>query len=590
MGQPEPPDSEGFGLTLFYVFISFLILIIPTGLMGATLPVLIRQAVQAEEQIGERVGLLYALNTAGAVIGVLVAGFILLPSLGLWGTVWVGVGVNVLVFAIAALLARNVPVLGVQSKPGRGEGRHAIPRFRWGNSVAWIQPLMLLSGSITFLYEILWTRLLSHVLGGSIYAFATMLASFLTGITLGSFIAARFARERASAITYFVICQMLIAMTSIGIYFLIGRLQAGTIEAVRGAIIAMNYLFPATLFIGATFPLAVRILTPTAAVTSICSARIYAWNTCGAILGSLATAFLVIPNFKFAGTIFLGVAASLVVALLASIALTKFSVRRAEIPSVLLLAGVLFFRPSRPDAIIRASSLAGTSEGNEVYYEVGRSATTLMLQWGGMYYLRINGLPEAAIAPRGAPYSVDSRWLGALPVVARPATDSMLIIGLGGGVAVEGVPPTVKSVDVVELEPGVITANRTISGMRRSDPISDKRVRLIINDARSTLSLTDKKYDAIVSQPSHPWSAGASHLYTREFIALAQSHLNSGGVLLQWMNIQFVNEDLLKSLAATLPMYSLTFDCIDQSPRRCCSWLPMSGLILIRNCSHRTSR
>ena len=133
MGQPEPPDSEGFGLTLFYVFISFLILIIPTGFMGATLPVLIRQAVQAEEQIGERVGLLYALNTAGAVIGVLVAGFILLPSLGLWGTVWVGVGVNVLVFAIAALLARNVPVLGVQSKPGRGEGRHAIPRFRWGN-------------------------------------------------------------------------------------------------------------------------------------------------------------------------------------------------------------------------------------------------------------------------------------------------------------------------------------------------------------------------------------------------------------------------------------------------------------------------
>ena len=256
-GQPEPPHSEGFGLTIFYVVTAFLILIVPTGLMGATLPVLIRQAVQTEEQIGERVGLFYALNTAGAVGGVVVAGFILLPEFGLWGTVWIGVGVNVLVFVIAALLAKSAPVLAGQSLK-RGGGGHAIPKFRWGSSVAWIQPLMLISGSITFLYEILWTRLLSHVLGGSIYAFATMLASFLTGITLGSFFAARFARDRERAITYFVICQILIAMTSIGIYFLVGRLQTGTIEALRGAVISMNYLLPATLFIGATFPLARR--------------------------------------------------------------------------------------------------------------------------------------------------------------------------------------------------------------------------------------------------------------------------------------------------------------------------------------------
>jgi hypothetical protein len=128
----------------------------------------------------------------------------------------------------------------------------------------------------------------------------------------------------------------------------------------------------------------------------------------------------------------------------------------------------------------------------------------------------------------------------------------MLVVGFGAGVALEGVPSSVESIDVIELEPEVIAANRTLSAERQIDPLQDDRIEIYINDARSALALTSKRYDAIISQPSHPWTAGASHLYTREFISLAQEHLNPGGVFLQWMNTQFVTESLLRSLCATI--------------------------------------
>ena len=128
----------------------------------------------------------------------------------------------------------------------------------------------------------------------------------------------------------------------------------------------------------------------------------------------------------------------------------------------------------------------------------------------------------------------------------------MLIVGFGGGVVVEGVPPSVRHVDVIELEPKVIEANRVTGALRKRNPLADPRVNIIVNDARGALRLTDRRYDAIVSQPSHPWTAGASHLYTREFMQLAHDHLNSDGVFVQWMNVIFMDEDLLRSLTATL--------------------------------------
>ena len=577
-GQPEPADASGLGQSLFYLVVAFIVLAIPTGCMGATLPMLTRYVVRSEDQIGPRVGWLYALNTVGAVGGTVTAGFLLLPALGLSGTVWAGVFINFLVFVIAAYIARTLAPLEAahdtdrQTEPltatdpegpvaaapdGAAAGTAGVAATagpgRGIFGTYWILPLMLISGANTFTYEVLWTRLLSHILGGSIVAFSTMLAAFLSGIAIGSALAARYARNAGTALSAFVATQFGIAITSIAIYESLHLLIPETAGLRGNASLAMIVLLPSTLFIGATFPFAVRILATGEADAAPTSARVYAWNTFGAIVGAAVAGFVLIPLLKYEGAIQMAVAVNAALAVAASLLVFQRRYRTAVAATVGLLAIVLVYRPVIPEEILRTSPMTDYGQGEIRYYEVGRSATVLVLEEDGYLNLRTNGLPEASTNLRGAPpYQHNQHLLSTVPVLARPDTRDMLIIGFGGGVAVEGVPPSVEAVDVVELEPKVIDANRILSEERQIDPLQDPRVRVVINDARSALRLTSKRYDAIVSQPSHPWTAGASHLYTHEFMQLAKERLNPGGVFLQWMNSQFVTESLLRSLCATI--------------------------------------
>ena len=194
LGGVELPLAGSFGSGLIYGVTSFAILLVPTALMGATLPLLARYAVQRETEIGSRIGLLYTANTAGAAAGTLLAAFVLLPRIGLGQTVLVAVAVNVIVFGFAVLLARGF-------SPSQAAATAATTSRPEGERVAgfdWILPLVLVSGAVSFCWEILWTRLLTHLCGGSVYAFSTMLATFLIGLALGSVIAARLPSPRSS--------------------------------------------------------------------------------------------------------------------------------------------------------------------------------------------------------------------------------------------------------------------------------------------------------------------------------------------------------------------------------------------------------
>jgi len=576
-GQPAPPTSVAQGQAIFYLVVGFLVLLIPTGLMGATLPLLTRYAVRADSDVGPRVALLYATNTIGAVAGTLVAGFLLLPWLGLKATVWCGVGVNFLVFVVAAVLATRLPRTGDLPAGSDQSGRSAVaPGFvaacvrpwfdrtrSWSarartvfvEQPAWILPLILASGFNAFLYEVLWTRLLSHVLGGSIYAFTTMLAAFLTGIALGGAIAGRFAENRQQAAYFFAASQVAIAVLSIAAYSWMQALIPETRTLASLAMYAFGVMLPATLFIGATFPLAVRVLSRGEQDASRSTARGYSWNTVGAIAGAILAGFVLIPALGFEGSIKLATSINLLLALMAFALLAQKPQRSAAGTAIAVVALLILYNPERPAAVISASSFAMPvyEHTNEVYFSVGRSSTVLLVDRGNYFDLRTNGLPEASITASGVPPGdVSEKWLTALPVTARPDARSMLVVGFGGGVALEGIAPSIEDVDVIELEPDVISANAAIADLRSRDPLSDPRVNVVINDARNALLLTDKKYDVIVSQPSHPWTAGASHLFTSNFVAIVREHLNESGVFLQWINSQFVDADLLKSLAATL--------------------------------------
>jgi len=550
--------------TAFHLVSSLVILLLPTGLMGATLPLLARHVVDSEERLGPRVGILYAANTLGAAAGALLCAFGLVPTLGLGRSLLVAVAASALVFVLAALLARSA----ASPQP---EGMAALPAPLADRTIL---PAMAFSGAVALGLEVLWTRLLTHVLGGSLYAFATMLAAFLAGIALGSALAARFARTPQQARRGFVIAQILVAAFSTAAFLaadtlteaLSGRVAQG--DAWAGAWLCIATLLPTALGLGATFPFAVRLVAGSASDAGPASARVYAWNTVGAALGAIVTGLWLLPALRFAGTAAAAAAASLAIAGFVAVAGAPRLWRWAGLAAALLVVLPPAAASRTPWRVLRSSGLSvaaasADTEGEElpvawpgqvVYYGVGRSATVLLTEEGGGWRLTTNGLPEAVIQPPAAlPGTVAAtRWLSLLPLAARPSTRSMLVVGLGGGGTVEDLPRGLEHVEVVELEPEVVAANRFVARARRSDPLADPRLRLRLDDARSALRLSGRRFDAIVSQPSHPWTAGAANLFTREFYGLVRERLAPGGVFVQWMGLQFVDETLLRSLIATL--------------------------------------
>ena len=563
-GLDAPPDAGGSGSALFHLVAAFVLLLPPTAMMGATLPLLARHAVEREDQLGPRIAWLYTANTLGAAVGALAGAYLLLPSLGLRRTVWVGALLNGVVFLAALALDRarrrqhEAPDSGpveprVLARDERAEPD--VPDTKTSGTMGgrWILPAMTLSGMVSFTYEVFWTRLLTHHLGASVYAFGAMLATFLVGLSLGSGLVGRWASNRARARLLFAGIQLAIAATFAAAYALLEALPGWLgPDSTEGTLLAIPILLPGAIAIGATFPLAVRILAHDADDAARASARVFAWNTLGAIVGAVVAGFWLLPTLGYAGTL----SATMVVSCGLALWATLVTSPRPRVLAVAALLGLLLavlVRPQPPWRTLTGSPL-GPERGTVAHYAVGRSANVLLLDLGHGWRLATNGLPEALIRPHGARVGqqVVARWLTLLPALVRPEGRDLLVIGLGGGVALEEVPRSVERIDVVELEPEVVEANRKLAELRRKDPLADPRVRLVVNDARSALLLADRHYDAIVSQPSHPWTAGASHLFTRELFQLAHDRLSDDGVFLQWIGLTFVDESLLRSLIATL--------------------------------------
>ncbi len=550
--QSELP-AGGAGITsLYYLCSAFLTLLLPTTLMGATLPLLARASVHREQEIGARIGALYACNTLGAVFGALLGAFWLLPRLGLQTTQWSAAAINLLVALLALLLVGDSKNAAAPSGAAAAPTAAATSIAHTRPGAQWVLPLMYVSGVIAFTHEVLWTRLLQRIVGGSVFAFGLMVASFLLGIALGGALGARLARNPALATRWWIVAQWASSVAAIATWYALGLWapSAGSFwvrAATSGAM-----LLPLTTAIGTTYPLAVRILASDATDAPLASARVYSWNTVGAIVGALLAGFVLIPALRYEGTLALAAGVSAALALTAASLLARTPWRWTAPLGGVLLVGAVLFRPAVPDRLLHLSPVHQVS-GPLLFYAVGRSADVVVVRDARALSLLSNGLPEADIGLFGSNSAATiESWMGALAVLARPNTRSVLIVGFGGGTVVASMPPAVQAIDVVELEPQVMRANRSIAGLRSRDPLADARLNVVINDARGALALSDKRYDAILSQPSHPWTAGASHLYTREFLLQAQRHLRPGGVFVQWMGAEFVDAPLLQSLIATL--------------------------------------
>ena len=549
-GLDAPPETMSLTTALLNLLGAFVVLAPCTTLMGATLPLLARYAVSEDRQVGPRIGILYAVNTFGAISGTLIAAFYLLPAFGLRQTVYFGIAGNALVFLAAAALARGIAGL----PPETGSPAHQNTR-----PFHWILPAMTVSGAVSFIYEVLWTRLLGQVLGGSTAAFASMLSSFLLGIALGSAIASRFAKTRESAALGFAVIQLAIgALAWLAFRFadflpdLARAVGASPSAPGAGAAAAGILLLPVTLCIGATFPLGVRLLARDADEAASVSGRVYAWNTVGSILGAILAGFFLLPVLGLENTAMVGVVTSLsLAALTAWFMLPRRTTLAAIAVATLALLGLVGL--PTPTNLLLHSAISGTRTPGELFYlGVGRSATVTVIEHKYGWQLLTNGLPESVVDRAEIPNRrfSETAWLSLLPTAARPETNRMLIIGLGGGITLQATASSVSEIDVIELEREVVIANRLIP--RSVDPLDDPRITLRLGDARGAMNLSNKRYDAIVSQPSHPWTSGASHLYTREFFELAHSKLEPGGIFVQWIGGAFVDIELFGNLMAAM--------------------------------------
>ncbi|CAK9044378.1 Spermidine synthase, partial [Durusdinium trenchii] len=437
-GQPELPDAGGLAQPLFYVAAAFVVLFIPTACMGATLPLLTRFAVRTDQQLGRRVGVLYAVNTLGAVFGTLGAAFLLLPGLGLFRTTLVGVAANVAIFALAVLLTRSSK--NEQSSPSTEPAAvpHSPFATRWTLAHN-VLPIMLISGLTSFVYEVLWSRLLGQLIGGSVYAFATMLATFLTGITLGSAVASRLARDRVTSWVGFIAVQVGTAATSVAVFYILDSLPelasrwgaSADSSLWASAGLCAIVLLPSTLCIGATFPFAVRLLAGEAKEAGPVSASVYAWNTVGGVCGALLAGFVIVPELEFAGTVKFAALTNLGLAFATAAIFPYFGwFPRAAlgVASALMLVG---FHPQPPLKLLGTSPIADVNyNGDLMFLRVGRSSTVRMTDGNGYYLLQNNGLPEAIVGLKGTPPFGGGlhRWLTALPLVARPQSGRSRLI------------------------------------------------------------------------------------------------------------------------------------------------------------------
>lgn len=548
-GLEAPPETMSLGTALFHLVGSFIVLVPCTALMGATLPLLARYAVSDDAQVGPRIGVLYAVNTFGAIAGTLVAAFFFLPAFGLRQTVYIGIAGNAVVFLAAWALAHGIAGMPPDESADAPRG----PRFHW------ILPAMTVSGIVSFVYEVLWTRLLGQILGGSTAAFASMLSSFLLGIALGSALAARFATSRAAAARGFALVQLGAGLLGYAAFRsaellpdLAAAVGANPATPAPGAAAAGIVLLPVTLCIGATFPFGVRLLARDAEEAAAVSGRVYAWNTVGSILGAILAGFFLLPTLGLENTALVGVLTSLVLGLLAAILSAPRHTILAGACAVALLVTAIVGLP-RPEGLLLHSAISGTRMNGSIYYlGVGRSATVTVTESPRGWKLFTNGLPESGVDRPEMPNLRfhETAWLSLLPTAARPQTEEMLIIGLGGAQTLSATAQTVRAIDVIELEEEVVIANKRIP--RPTDPFADPRLSLRLGDARGAMNLSDKTYDAIVSQPSHPWTSGASHLYTREFFELVDTKLEPGGIFVQWIGQGFVDVPLFGSLAAAM--------------------------------------
>lgn len=569
------------------------LLLVPTTLMGATLPVMAGCLAATRETVGTHLGRLYGLNTLGAALGALACGFWLLPQLGVSASTGVAAALNLLGGGVALVLGKSCAVTAAASAP-RSREPAAVRQDLPPQSFWPLGALLAVAGFSAMGYEVVWTRLISLLVGPTTYSFTIVLVTFITGLGLGSLLLGPWSDRvrnprqlllwtQLGAVACALLASQFLGQAQLLMakllfvhrdQFLVGELaKAGVLFAV---------LLPTTVLQGAALPVSVKLLTSAGPGVGVATGRLYTWNTLGAVLGASVVGFVLVPRLGQASTL------SLLAAMQAGMAILVVAAcgpRRTGTLIPLMLGGAAaltlcavlprwdasllgrgaYHRFERdvetlrfisywealwkgpallqgPRALQRALSIEEDHGGYVAVLEAEQTIGPPVRQ------LTVSGKVDASSGSDMATQTM----LAHFPMLNHPGPEGVLVIGLGSGVtAGEVLHYPVKQLDLVEISSAVVRASHFFTPWNNR-ALSDPRTRVIVQDARAHLTLSSAQYDVIISEPSNPWMAGIANLYTREFFTKVRAHLRSGGIFAQWVHSYEMDWESFALLGRTL--------------------------------------
>lgn len=534
--------------------LSFQVLIIPTSLIGGTFPIMNR-IYSRMGTIGKDVGTVYSVDTVFAGSGALIAGFVLLPALGISMTIAVGATINI--FAGIYLYNISFPLKNEYSADSgkKSDNKTIMNSLDKTDKAVFIA--YFLSGFAGLSAEVIWIRALSLTLGTSIYAISIITAGFLIGLALGSFIISRYIHRIKNLLTAFAFIELGIAAAAVMLLLIMENLDIPYLvlyhtfdsfypfTAALFIIIFLILLIP-TILMGATMPVVSKIITKNPKFIGTDIGAVFTINTLGGIFGTFIASFVLIPGVGMT------ISGAFIAALNIIVALLIFAHSRREdkkrfysLTAVTLLLCIYLasttISPLSAGAYYHGTQLNDIeswkkmkSETEVLHYEEGLYGLVSAVRQGEYKALRIDGKSESSNVPVEL---VTEYQLAYIPMFAHRSPKEVMLIGLGGGFTLDAITnfKEVGSIDLVEINPHLLNVAREYFSEYNDRALSDPRVNIIIDDGRNHLLANDKKYDVIISQPSNIWLSGEGGLFTKEMYEGVKAHLNKGGVFGQWM-------------------------------------------------------
>lgn len=558
--HPALPESLAIITAVRFVAASA-VLIVPASLMGATLPILVR-ATSAAGGVGSKMAALYATNTAGAIAGALIAGFHLVPALGLARASLVAAAVNGLVACMAFALAATSPRTAPPSQADHPAV--ALPVALGATSRHVVLGVFIASGVLSLALEVIWFRLLTLHLRPTAYAFTVMLAAVLTGISLGSYAVTPWLdRDRAwlAVLSALQLAIALVAVLSLNLLPATAWTQAALAPLLRTLgvdpyvwpLVASSAvsILPTSLLLGAAFPVGLRLWVSDPARASRQVSTFYAANVCGAIGGAVLGGFVLLPALGSRGAL-IAVSA---LALVSSVALaSRLWDSRPNVAGFLTMVGPVAFVMASLNAldpfddllrrVLRPERLLWLDEGVQTTVSVHRRLGNRVMYLDGMHQ-----------ADDSEPTAFTHHRIGALPMMLHPDPRRVLVVGLGGG-ATAGAAARFPNaqVDVVELSAEVVRGS-AFFGAINFDVLTRHNVRLRVDDGRNFLLTNRQHYDVVTADIIHTTHAGAATVYSREYFELVRRALAPGGVVMQWIGAggEFEYKLLLRTFLSVFP-------------------------------------